>query len=146
MNAKSLIFSVLALFFLLPQAASGFPDGLYWVVEQYPDAFFPYNASAPRAGAEQAIDAACRLNPGQGTYAGTLLFMVQFPARKAAHCQIRRPPLPGLMPGNYYQAVLYCNGVPRDEMNDDPCPPPTPPAPAIDPVLNLGAPPACPLP
>lgn len=146
MNVRASVFSLLVLLLLCPRNAPAFPEGLYWVVEQFPDAFFPYNASEPRAGAERAIDAACRINPGQGVYTGGLVFQIQFPAHKAALCQVRRPPIPGTIFGNYYHAVLYCNGVKRDEMNDDPCPPSTPPAPAIDPVLNLGAPPACPLP
>lgn len=145
MNTGRLISIFFTLFILCPQVASASPEGqLYWVVGQYPTVFFLHNTTDTYSGAEQAIDYACRQAPGTGTYSGTVRILtssVNYPAEKAGYCRNTRPFFPGSFDGNLYYAYLYCNGVQRGSMDDSNC---QAPVPAIDPLLNLGAP--CPMP
>ena len=139
-----LSFIIFSLFMVSVSLVFAYPEGeLYWATEDYPDNTFLYDSGETYTGAMAALEYACQQDPGgssSGTYTGQVDIDSQnFPAEKVGACQIHYPGFPNSFDGNSYTAYLYCNGIKRDMLDDNPvC---EAPAPTLDPNKNLGHPP-----
>ncbi len=137
-----------SLFFLYPpyplHGAEQPVNQLYWATENYPTEYKLWDESLPYEGGYEALDYACRQNPGSGTYANTVQIENSWgdlPAEKAGYCKVWRDNLPGTYYGALYYAYLYCNGVKRDMMDNTSC---QSQVPELDRNANLGG--GCPIP
>ncbi len=139
-----LSFIIFSLFMVSVSLVFAYPEGeLYWATEDYPDNTFLYDSGEAYTGAVAALDYACQQYHGSngGTYTGEVHIDASannYPAQKGGWCIVNYPYI-GWMDAAYYTAYLYCNGIKRDMLDDNPvC---EAPAPTLDPNKNLGHPP-----